>query len=70
MPDSVLFDYLQLCCLVVMIREWGRDRLLKNVPAEKVGMFFLYLQFLLSSNFVHLSMVNEVCRKSGNDRFE
>ena len=26
MPDPVLFDYLQLCCLVVMIREWGRHR--------------------------------------------
>ena len=23
MPDFDLFDYLQLCCLVVMIREWG-----------------------------------------------
>ena len=39
MPDSVLFDYLQLCCLVVMIREWGRHRLFngKGDPGMNPG---------------------------------
>ena len=28
MPRSNVFDYLQLCCLVVMIRVWGGHLLL------------------------------------------
>ncbi|SIN83493.1 hypothetical protein SAMN05720758_0150 [Fibrobacter sp. UWB11] len=35
MPRSNVFDYLQLCCLVVMIRVWGGHLLFmkKALPA-------------------------------------
>jgi hypothetical protein len=37
MPANEHFDYLQLCCLVVMVREWERHHLFSSLDPIAFG---------------------------------